>query len=66
MKRRNLFRSAALICGLCCFAFTFDNLEIRWLWADARPVAFILAITAIIFGVLWFKSSRNLKAEIQK
>lgn len=52
------------MCGFCCLAFTFDDSGIYWLWSDTKPVAFILAIAAIIFGAFWFKASRDLKTDI--
>ena len=64
MKRKNLFMSAALMCSLFCLAFTFDDSGIYWLWTDTKPVAVILALAAIIFGVFWLKASRDLKAEV--
>ncbi|MEP6464654.1 MAG: hypothetical protein ABJB05_00050 [Parafilimonas sp.] len=63
MKKRNLFMSFTLMCGFFCIAFTFNNNEIHWLWADLKPVAIILAIATIIFGIFWYKSSRKLKPE---
>ncbi len=58
--------SSTLMCGLFCFAFTFDKLGIHWLWTDAKPVAAILAIATSILGAFWFKSSRKLKLKSQK
>ena len=66
MKKRNLFMSAALMCGLLCLAFTFNNEEIQWLWTDAKPVAIMLGIATVILGVFWFKYSRKLKIETPK
>ena len=55
--------SSTLMCGFLCFAFTFDNVGIHWLWTDNKPVAVILAIATIILGAFWFKSSKRLKHE---
>jgi hypothetical protein len=63
MKRKNLFMSLTLICGFFCFAFTFNNKEINWLWTENKPMGFILAILAIVFGSFWLKSSKKLKLE---
>ncbi|GAB1445563.1 hypothetical protein MASR2M41_12710 [Flammeovirgaceae bacterium] len=66
MKKRNLFMSATLMCGLLIFAFTFDNGGTKWLWSEAKPVAITLGIATVILGVFWFKSARKLRAETQK
>ena len=55
--------SLTLMCGLFCLAFTFDNTQMHWLWADTQPVAVILAAATIILGIFWFKSFKQLKAE---
>lgn len=51
--------SATLICGLMCFAFTFDNEGIYWLWADDKPIALILAIATVILGLFWHKNAKH-------
>ena len=66
MKKRNLFMSFTLMCGVFCIAFTFDNKGIYWLWTANKPVAMILVIATIIFAVFWLKSSKKLKLESQK
>lgn len=58
--------SSTLMCGFLCLAFTFDDNGIYWLWTDVKPVAIILGIGTIIFGVFWFKYARKLKTESQK
>ncbi|HUW06877.1 MAG TPA: hypothetical protein VMW01_11515 [Williamwhitmania sp.] len=63
MKKRNLFMSAALMCGFLTIAFRFDSNGIYWLWSDIKPVSIILALTALTFGVLWFKASKRMKIE---
>lgn len=57
---------SALMCGLFCLAFTFDNEGIHWLWTDTEPVAIILGIATIIFGVFWLRKAKILKIESQK
>ena len=52
--------SSTLLCGFFCFAFTFGNGEIRWLWTDNKPVAIVLGIVTIILGILWVKNSKKL------
>jgi len=66
MKERNLFMSSALMCGLLCFAFTFGDTGIKWLWTDNKPVAIILLIVNIILGIFLFKQEKQLKIESQK
>lgn len=62
MKKRNLFMSTALMCGCLTIAFSFDNNDIYWLWSDNKPVAVVLAIASLTLGVLWFKTSKRMKA----
>lgn len=54
------------MCGLLCFAFTFGDTGIRWLWIDNKPVAIILGIFTVILGIFWFKQNKKLKIENQK
>lgn len=64
MKKRNLFMSATLMCGLFTIAFKFDGNGVHWFWTDYKPVVFILAIAAITFGVLWIRAARRIKTEV--
>ena len=66
MKKKNLFMGLTLMCGLFCFAFTFDNNGIQWLWTDMKPVAVILAIATVVFGIFWYKFSGKMKFENHK
>ena len=59
MKRKKLWMSATLMCGFCAIAFTFDNHGIYWLWADARPAAWILLMATMLFGAMWYASAKN-------
>ncbi|NVO10030.1 MAG: hypothetical protein HXX16_08735 [Bacteroidales bacterium] len=61
MKKRNLFMSTAIMCGLLCFAFKFDSNGIYWLWANSKPVVVILALASIVLGALWIRESRRIK-----
>jgi hypothetical protein len=65
MKKRNLFMSLTLMCGLFCFAFTFNSKGIHWLWSEHKPGVFILAIITVIFGALWIRTASQLKKEKQ-
>ena len=58
--------SSTLMCGLLCFAFTFNDTGIKWLWTDNKPVAFILGVATVILGIFWFKQAKKLKIESQK
>lgn len=58
--------SCTLVCGLLCFAFTFGDTGIKWLWADNKPVAIILVIVTIILGIFWFKQEKQLKIESRR
>ncbi len=60
MKKRNLFMSTIIMCGLFVAAFTFKGDQITWLWADNKPVAIILGILAIVLGTQWIKYQRLL------
>lgn len=66
MKKRNLLLSVSLMTGLLAVAFTFDNDEIHWLWADNKPVAVILAVAAITLGLFWLQSFLKLRSQSQK
>jgi len=63
MKKRNLFLSTALMCGFFTIAFSFDSNGIYWLWSDNKLVAVVLAIASLTLGVLWFNTSKRIKAE---
>lgn len=60
MKKRNLFMSTTIMCGLFVVAFTFKNDQITWLWADNKPIAIILGILAIVLGTQWIKYQKLL------
>jgi hypothetical protein len=47
MKKRNLYLSLTIMCGLFTVAFTFDSNQTTWLWQGNEPVAIVLAIAAI-------------------
>jgi len=66
MKKRNLFMSSTIMCGLFCLAFTFDNEGIHWLWKDSEPIAIVLGIATIILLVFWFRNAKILRTESQK
>jgi hypothetical protein len=61
MKRRNLFMSTTLMCGFFYVAFTFDSKGIHWLSSDSIPVAFILAMAALVLLILWYRASKRMK-----
>ncbi|MCB0652192.1 MAG: hypothetical protein KDC85_13025 [Saprospiraceae bacterium] len=63
MKKRNLFMSVTIMCGLFVVAFTFKNDQITWLWTDNKPIAVILGIITIAFGTLWIKHQKLLNRE---
>ena len=63
MRKRNLFMSTAIMCGLLTVAFRFDSNGIYWLWSDNKPVAIILALTALTLGVFWFRAAKRMKTE---
>lgn len=52
--------SATIMCGLLCVAFSFNDEGVQWIWKDAKPVAVILGIIAVISGVFWLKASKKL------
>jgi hypothetical protein len=60
MKKRNLFMSTTILCGLFVAAFTFKGDQIIWLWADNKPVAIILGILTIVLGTQWIRVQRLL------
>ena len=66
MKRRNLFMSATIMCGLFVIAFNFNNGHIIWVWTDQKLVAIVLGIAALIFGIQWRRHQRNVNQENQK
>ncbi len=63
MKKRNLFMSATIMCGLLSVAFTFKINQVTWLWADSKPVGIILGISAIILGIQWYRQQKLLNNE---
>ena len=60
MKKRNLFMSTTIMCGLLAVAFTFKIDQITWLWTDSKPVGIILVILTIILGIQWVRHQRLL------
>jgi len=36
------------------FEFNFSTSELNWFWTGSETVPIVLALTAIIFGTLWF------------
>ena len=60
MKKRNLFMSTTIMCGLLAVAFTFKMDQINWLWNDSKPVGFMLVILTIILGIQWVRHQRLL------
>ena len=60
-SRRNLFMSTTLMCALLAATFSFDNTNINWFWSDSIPTAIILGILALILGIFWFRTQREIK-----
>ncbi len=60
MKKRNLFMSTTIMCGLFAVAFTFKIDQITWLWTDRKPVGLILVIMTIILGIQWVRQQKPL------
>jgi len=60
MKKRNLFMSATIMCALLTISFTFNDNQVSWLWNENRPVAIIVGILAVIFGIQWLKYQKLL------
>jgi len=65
MKKRNLFMSTTLMCGLLTLAFTFRIDQITWLWAEHKPVGIILIILTIVLGIQWVRHQKLMKKEKQ-
>ena len=53
--------SATIMCALLTVSFTFNNNQVSWLWNENKPVAIILGILAVIFGIQWIKFQKLLK-----
>ncbi len=62
VRRRNIFMSATLMCGLFAIAFKFGAQGFQWFWLDKPEVAIVLAVLAIVFGIFWVRSQRLLNA----
>lgn len=62
MKRRNLWMSLTLMCGLFTIAFTFDSSGVCWIWKDAVPGAVSLGLASVVFAILWRKASTSSNA----
>lgn len=60
MKKRNLFMSGTIMCALLTISFTFNNNQVSWLWNGKEPVAVVLGILAVIFGIQWFRYQKLL------
>ena len=60
MKKRNLFMSTTIMCGLFAVAFTFKIDQSTWLWTDRKPVGLILVIMTIILGIQWVRQQKPL------
>jgi hypothetical protein len=54
--------STTIMCGLFVFAFTFNNNQITWLWADNKPIAVVLGVIALVLGTQWVKHQRLLNS----
>ena len=61
MKKRNLYLSLTIMCGLFSVAFTFSSTQIIWLWKGNEPVGIILAVLAIGFATQLFKHQKLMK-----
>ena len=53
--------SATIMCALLTVSFTFNNNQVSWLWNENKPVAIILGILAVIFGIQWIKFQKLMK-----
>jgi NAD(P)-dependent dehydrogenase (short-subunit alcohol dehydrogenase family) len=63
MKKRNLFMSATIMCGLFAVALTFKIDQVTWLWNDHQPAGIILVFLAFVFGMQWYRYQRHLNKE---
>jgi hypothetical protein len=61
MKKRNLYQSLTIMCGLFSLAFTFNSSQITWLWKGNEAVGIMLVAVALGFATQWFKQQRLLK-----
>jgi hypothetical protein len=61
MKKRNLYLSLTIMCGLFSVAFTFNMTRITWLWKGNEPVGILLFGMAIGFAILLYKNQKSLK-----
>ncbi|MBC7572481.1 MAG: VCBS repeat-containing protein [Spirosoma sp.] len=59
MRRRNLFMSATILCGLLAVAIQFSQSGIVWFWHDHKPIGGILGLLAAIFGSQWLRYQRR-------
>ena len=63
LKKRTLFMSSTLLCGLLCPACTFDTEGMHWLWVDTPSVAMLLAFATGTLGAFWENENRKLRQE---
>jgi hypothetical protein len=63
IRRRNLYMTATLMCGLLAITFTFSALGIHWLWSDSPQVAIILAGLAVVFGGFLFRAQKQVRMQ---
>ncbi len=60
MKKRNLFMSATIMCALLTISITFGPDQISWLWNGKEPIALVLGVLAVIFGIQWLRYQKLL------
>ena len=66
IKKRNMFMSTTLMCGLLTAAFSFDSIGIHWFWSGNIPVAIVLGSLTISLGTFWFRTQRKFKELINQ
>lgn len=65
MNKRIIFMGATIISFMSIFASTFDTSGFTWAWTGSEIVPQILGISALIFGILWFREFKNRAAETE-
>ena len=47
--------ASTVLCGLLSIGFTFNILQVAYLWKDSGTVGIMLGVLTIILGIQWMK-----------
>ena len=64
MKKRNLFMSFTILCGLSAMAVNVRLDAITWQWQDHKPVGIVLGLLSAIFATQWIRYQKRADAAL--